>query len=78
MTKIYKMGEDHYAIRSEDVDFEGDRLTVMVYATEFLGFDPDEIELGMLALIEKEDHDTLDYGVYKRFIFSSKRERMAA
>ena len=81
MYKIYKIDEDLYQLHSTAIGvkaMEGTRLAVMMYAITKLGFEIDEIERGMLSLIENEDHDSLDYGIYKSFILSYQRERKAA
>ena len=81
MYNIHKINEDRYQLHSDRTNslMESTLLHIMVYATDILGFNPDELEIAFVDMI-RNDRDSAHFGIYKTFIFSfnkADREKKA-
>lgn len=71
--KLLKDESGNYKIVSSNGTFKGTATQVMNHAVLELGFDKEEIELGM-AEMTKRLHNAAEYGMFKSFMWSYNKE----
>ena len=62
----------HWELHSPIGIFSGNLKQVFVYAVLELGFESNELEVGILEM-EKHFHDSAAYGIFKRFMWTFDR-----
>lgn len=70
--KLFKDENGNYKLVSSTGTFKGTATQVMNHAVLELGFDKEEIELGM-AEMAKRLHNAAEYGMFKSFMWSYDR-----
>lgn len=75
MYNLYKLDEDLYEIHasgSSQKAFQGTLIGILTYATYKLHFAPDELERGLIDMIEN-DTNGANFGINRTFIYSFNR-----
>lgn len=71
--KLVDKGDGKWQIVSPQGIFTGNMKQVCTYSVLELGFEMNELELGIMEM-EKQFHNAAEYGVFKKFIYSYDQE----
>lgn len=73
--QLYDFG-NHYELHSRFGIYRGNLKQVATYAVTELGFEVDEIELGVLEM-NKQFHNGAEFGIMRRFMYTFDKETNA-
>ena len=75
MYKLYQIGQDLYQIHPKyDGAKEGNLLAILTYSVYNLGFDPNELQLALLDMLDNEV-DAAEFGANRTFLYSFNRRK---
>ena len=67
--KLFDKGQGLWTLQTSNGHFTGNLKQVCTYAVLKLGFQVEELELGVIEM-EKHFHNAAEYGIFKRFMWS--------